>query len=143
MKTHLLKCMPHVPLQKLKFEGQEQNTQHSDGIIEDLNAVGGQDINEAPVDVVENIETAEDATATFQCRQYDVRNKDEGLGAIRRTTQFFGKAFRRVKGDRHRNKCGSENVVQLTSYGNNESSENDSDENFQDDITLVHRTQRF
>ena len=49
MKTRLLKAMPHVALQKLRPELQEQNTQHD----EEFNAVGGQENDEVPVNVIQ------------------------------------------------------------------------------------------
>ena len=144
MKTQLLKSMPHVPLQKLKPEHQELNRQHGDGIIKDPNAEGGQDDNEVPVNVAENIETAEGTAATFQYIQHNVLNNAEDLRATSGITELFEDVFRKL-GARQRNKHGesSENPVQLTSYGNNENSESDSEEDFQDVIPLVRRTQRI
>ena len=128
MKTQLNKSMPHVPLQKLKPEHQEQSTQHHDEIIDDFNDVGDQDNNDSPVNVFENTETAEDTTATFQYARQDAANNAETLGAASQKTEFAHKIFRKLLVG-HRNKHegeSSENDVQLTNYGENSDTETES-----------------
>ena len=101
----------------------------------------GQDNNEVLVNVVENIE-AEDTAATFQYGRHDVLNNTEELGATSRTTKIFGNIFRKLTVNRYKNKHAgrSENDIELTSYGINESSEGVREEDFKDDILLIGRT---
>ena len=136
MKTQLLKSMPHVPLQKLKPEGQDRNAPHVDQTTEDPNAVGGGNNKEVPVNGVENIE-AEETAATFQYGRHDAANNDGTLGATSQE-EIFGKIFRKLVNKRgNKQEADSvENAVQLTSFGTNESSESES-EDFQDATPLV------
>ena len=145
MKTQLLKCMPHVPLQKLRPELEEQNMQHSDEGIEDLNAVGGQD--EAPVNGAESIEAAKDTAATFQYAGHDHQNSVDLGPRSRRTEvvprkikQFWNKRQRQNRVGQRSSETETINVGQHTPFGLNESSESDSEEDFQDGIPLLRRT---
>ena len=139
MKVQLLKSMPHVPLPKLRPALQEQNAQNNDQAIEDLNAVGGQDNIEDPGNDVDSTDYA------FQYCPHNQQRNDV-LDAGNWTTRHFRKVFRKVVVNRHRKiQKGerAENVGHNISYGNNENSESDNEEDFQEGIPLVQRTQRI
>ena len=143
MKKNLLKSMPHVTLQELKPELQEQNTQHDNEGIEDQNAVDD-DQDNGPVNAVENIDATEEAPATFQ---YDPRGQEnDHLGAGRKATEFLRNVFKRIAFNRYKNNHvgeRTENSWKNVNYGTNENSESDSEEDFQEGIPLVRRTHRL
>ena len=134
--------MPHVALQQLKPELQEQNTQQNDDEIHHCNAVGDIQDND-PVNEVENIDATVDAPATFQYDPHDQERNDD-LVPRSQATEFLHKLFKRIVIKRYRNNPGgerSENVGEHINYGNNENSDSDS-EDFQDGIPRVQRTHR-
>ena len=142
MKKNLLKSMPHVALQELKPELQEQNTQHDDEGFEDRNVMDGRDDDQSPVNSVENVNATEDAPATFQYVPHGQERHDD-LVARSQATEFLPKMFKRIVIKRHRNNRvteRTENVGEHINYGNNENSDGDSEEDFQDGIPLVRRT---
>ena len=140
MKKNLLKSMPHVALQELKPELQEQNTQHDDEEFEDRNVMDGRDDDQSPVNAVENVDATEDAPATFQ---YDPHGQERNDDLVPRSqaTEFLRKMYKRIVIKRHRNNHvgeRSQNFGQHINYGNNENS--DSEEDYQEGIPLVRRT---
>ena len=141
MKKNLLKSMPHVALQELKPELQEQNTQHDGKGIDHRNAVvNGQDND--PVNAVENIDATQDAPATFQYGPLGQERNDD-LVPRSQAIEFLRKVFKRIVIKRHRNnhvEQRSEEFGEHINYGNNENSDSDSEEDFQESIPLVRRT---
>ena len=133
--------MPHVALQELKPELQEQNAQQTDGGIEENNAVDDQDNDQIPVND-ENIDVSEEALATFQYGPHGQERNDD-LVARSQAIEFLRKVFKRIVIKRHRNNRVAErmeNVGQHINYGCNENSDNDSEEDLQEGISLVRRT---
>ena len=140
MKKNLHKSMPHVALQELKPELQEQNTQHDDEGFEDRNVMDGRDDDQGAVNAVENVDATEDAPATFQYVPLGQERNDD-LVARSQATEFLRKMFKRIVIKRYRNNHageGSQNFEEHTNYGNNENS--DSEEDYQEGIPLVRRT---
>ena len=133
--------MPHVALQQLKPELQEQNTQHDDEGFEDRNVMDGK----GPVNAVENVDATVDAPATFQ---YDPHGQErhDGLVARSQATEFLRKVFKRIVIKRYRNnRVGerSETVGQPINYGNNENSDSDSEDDFRDATLLCGEHTKF
>ena len=124
MKKNLLKSMPHVALQELKPELQEQNTQHDDEGIEHGNAVNDDQDNDH-VNAVENIDATEDAPATFQYDPHGQERHDD-FGARSYATGFLRNVFKRIAINRYKNNhVGDriENTGKNVNYGTNENSE--------------------
>ena len=86
---------------------------------------------------------ADNTTATFQYGQHGVVNNAEKFGTTSQTKFIFAKVFRKFAIRKKHGGEISENNVKLTSYGNNENSESEGDEDFQDGILLMHRVQRI
>ena len=144
MKKNLLKSMPHVALQELKPELQEQNTQQNDDGFEENNAVDDQNNDQSAVND-ENIDVTQEALATFQYGPHGQERNDD-LVPRSQATEFLRKVFKRIVIKRYRNNRvaeRTENVGQHINYGTNENSDSDSEENVQDGIPLVRRTHRI
>ena len=154
MKTRLLKAMPHVALQKLRPELQKQIAQPDDERMDDRNAVADQD-DENPNAVrgqnkdesfVMDNDTGEDTLATFQYGPHDQTN-DGDLGVRSRTAEIFRRKInqfwnkrQRQSRSRERSEIGNRNVGHQRSFGFDENSESDNEEDFQDGIPLLRRT---
>ena len=130
MKTRLLKCMPHVPLRQLEPDLEEKNAGPAD-----------EDINEA-VDERNSDVTAND----FVNINEDLFQNPKDVGSSSSLRKLFGKIVKKFDNKRHGNSSriersgnGNYKVVQKYSFVNNETSESDSEEEFQEGIPLVRR----